>query len=150
MDNSDSSTNRIIASYSDALYISRRPRSHPAQSNFFVPVIAQVSFGHRLLVIRFLTIEINDFVSIGLANCINREPLLAGFQKVLAPAVIQVGINALPAMVCIVDCSSVFLLCSNYKPEVSTRPGEVHTPSRDHGVNFLNASKALAFGLSRQ
>ena len=39
-DNSESSTRRIMASFSEALYISRRPTSHPAQSDFFEPVIA--------------------------------------------------------------------------------------------------------------
>jgi hypothetical protein len=67
------------------------------QSDFFEPVIAQVQPGFRLLQVLVLTLEIDDFVAIGLANRITRETLLAGFQLILAPAVIQVGINALPA-----------------------------------------------------
>jgi len=85
-----------MACFSDAVYIIRRPRSHPAPSDIFEPAIVQVQLGHNLLEILVLTLEVNDFVGIGFANNVTRETLLAGFQKVFDPAVLQVGIKAFP------------------------------------------------------
>jgi hypothetical protein len=61
---------------------------------FFEPVVAQVQFGHSLLQIAILALEAGDLIGIGLAYSIARQALLPGFQEVLAPAVIQVGIDA--------------------------------------------------------
>ena len=73
----------------------------PSQT-FFEPVIAQVTFSDSLLEILVLTLEINDLVGMGFPDSITRKPLLAGFQDILTPAVIQVGMDALLTE----DCSS--------------------------------------------
>ena len=65
----------------------------PSQT-FFEPVIAQVQLGNSLLQIAILTLEAGDFIRISFAHCIARQALLASLQKVLAPEVIQIGIDA--------------------------------------------------------
>jgi hypothetical protein len=86
-----------MASFSDAVYIMHRPRSHPAHPDFLEPVIAQVQLGHRFPEILVLTPESDNFADVGLMNRIARETQLADFQKILAPALIQVGFNTTPA-----------------------------------------------------
>tara|TARA_Y100000815_G_C12958001_1_gene355545 strand:- start:250 stop:513 length:264 start_codon:yes stop_codon:yes gene_type:complete len=86
-----------MASFSDALYISLRPTSHPAQSDFFEPVIAQVKFSYSLLEVSVFLFEIDYFISAGFANRVARQPFPTRFQEVLAPAVVEIIVDAFPA-----------------------------------------------------
>jgi hypothetical protein len=65
----------------------------PSQT-FFEPVVAQVQFGHSLLQVAILALETGDLIGIGFAYSIARQAFLAGLQEVLAPAIIQVGVDA--------------------------------------------------------
>ena len=66
----------------------------PSQT-FFEPVIAQLQLSHRLLKVGMLALEAADLIGVGCPGSIAREPLLASCQEILAPAVIQIGIDAL-------------------------------------------------------
>jgi hypothetical protein len=48
-----------------------------------------------LLQIAVLTLEAGDFIRVGFTYGIARQTLLASLKEVLAPAVIQVGVDAL-------------------------------------------------------
>jgi hypothetical protein len=54
-----------------------------------------------LLQVLVLALEARYFIRIGFSHGIARQALLASFQKVLAPAVIQIGVDAfLTAQLC--------------------------------------------------
>ena len=42
-------------------------------------------------------LEIDDLVGVGFPDCISGQAFLAGLKKILAPAVIQIGIDTLLA-----------------------------------------------------
>jgi hypothetical protein len=68
--------------------------SHPAQSDFFKPVIAQIQLGNCLFEACVFLSEANRFITVGFADGISRQALLSGLQKILAPAVIQITVDA--------------------------------------------------------
>jgi hypothetical protein len=65
----------------------------PSQT-FFEPVVAQVKLGHSLLQIFVLAFEACHHVSIGFPYGISGQTLLACFQEVLAPTIIETGVDA--------------------------------------------------------
>ena len=68
LDDALSFTGLEMASFSDGVYISCRPRSHPAQSDFFKPVVAQVQFSDNLFEVIVFLLEIHHFITAGLTN----------------------------------------------------------------------------------
>ena len=72
-----------MASFSDAFYISLRPTSDPAQSDFFKPIIAQVKFSYSLLEAIVFLFEIDYFISAGFADRVARQPFPTRFQEIL-------------------------------------------------------------------
>jgi len=68
----------------------------PSQT-FFKPVIAQVKFSYRLLEVSVFLFEIDYFISAGFANRVARQSFLTRFQEVLAPAVVEIMVDAFPA-----------------------------------------------------
>jgi hypothetical protein len=64
---------------------------------FFEPVIAQVKFSYRMLEVSVFFFEIDYFISTGFANRVAVKSSLARFLEVLASAVVEIMVNALPA-----------------------------------------------------
>ena len=64
---------------------------------FFEPVIAQVKFSYSLLEVSVFLFEIDYFIGAGFANRVARQPFPTRFQEVLAPAVVEIIVDAFPA-----------------------------------------------------
>src|SRR5215210_2674554 len=86
------STSRMISAFSDAAYLMRRP-PHP-RSCFFEQAVLEGQIGHDLLQGAGLATEILDLVGGGGSRRVADEPLLAGFQELLGPAVVHGGGDA--------------------------------------------------------
>ena len=57
----------------------------------------QVQLSDGLLQITVLALDIPDFAGIGFACGITRQALLARFQEILAPAIVEIGVDAFVA-----------------------------------------------------
>ena len=77
----------MISSFSDAGYLIRR-RPH-ARSCFFEQPQLQRLFGDNLLQITGLAAQLLDFVVGGGTRRVTGQPLLAGFEELLRPVVIE-------------------------------------------------------------
>src|SRR3981081_3779252 len=84
----DCSTSWMISSFSQAGYLMPHP-PHP-RSRFFEQTVFESQFGHDLLQSRRFAAKVLDLVR-GRGPCrVASQPLLAGFQEVLRPTIIQV------------------------------------------------------------
>ena len=68
----------------------------PGQAFFEQPVLQNL-FGKRLLEVAHLTAQVLDLARGRLAGGIPRKPLLAGFQELLRPTIVQTFGDPLPA-----------------------------------------------------
>jgi hypothetical protein len=69
----------------------RRPQP---RKFFFQQAILQQRLGQRFFQLRRLTTKFFDLVTVGLPGRVSRQALLAGLQKLLRPAVVQVLVDA--------------------------------------------------------
>ena len=83
----------MIASFSDAGYLMRR-RPHPRSCSFEKPQFQRL-FGHHLFQIASFTSQVFDFGGRRRTCGITGKALLAGFEELSRPAVIQALGNAL-------------------------------------------------------
>ena len=67
----------MIASFSDAVRIIRRPRSHTAESDFFESVIARVQLGSSLLQFLILFLEARHLIGVRPTSGLACHSLLA-------------------------------------------------------------------------
>ncbi len=67
------------------------------RQTFFEHAIFERDLGDDFLELSVLGPQFLDFVAGGFAHGVSRELLLARFEEVLAPAIIEVGGNALAA-----------------------------------------------------
>jgi hypothetical protein len=67
----------------------------PSQT-FFKPVIAQIQFSYSLLEVSVFFLEINDLICAGFPNRITRQSSFTGLQEILAPAVVEITVDAFP------------------------------------------------------
>ena len=67
----------------------------PSQT-FFEPVITQIQLSNSLLEVGVLFTKVHHLITVGFANNVTSQPFLTGFQKVFAPAVIQIAVDAFP------------------------------------------------------
>jgi hypothetical protein len=77
-------------------YASRVVLLAKTRQTFFQHPVLERELGHHLLELAVLGAEFFDLIAGGLADGIPRELFFASFEKVLAPAVIQVGRDAFP------------------------------------------------------
>ena len=92
-DRCDSSTSRMISSFSDAEYLIRVRPHRPAR--FFEQAQFQRLFRHDLLLIAGSTAQILHLVSVCSECSIASQPLLACLHEVLGPLVVDALGNAL-------------------------------------------------------
>src|SRR5688572_1298119 len=97
------STVRMISSFSDTAYLIRHRGAMlridvlPIRDHaFFERAVLERGFGQRLLELARLGSQPLDLVRSGLARGIAGEPLLAGLQELLGPAIIEVW--AMPSL----------------------------------------------------
>jgi hypothetical protein len=65
------------------------------RQTFFEDAIAKRDLGHHLLEFPVLRAEVLDLITGGIANRVPRQLLLACFEEVLAPPVVEVGCDPL-------------------------------------------------------
>jgi len=83
----DFSTSRMISSlFGPRCLIRGRPQP---LSRFFEQPVFKAEIGHQLLQCESLSAQVLHLASIRLAGCITGQPLLAGVEEFLRPAVIQ-------------------------------------------------------------
>src|SRR6516165_6211884 len=85
----DCSTSRMISSFSAAAHLMRRP-PQPPQSRFFEQPVLERRLGHHLLERAGLPAQLLDLLRGRRSRGVAGQALLAGLQKVLRPAVIEV------------------------------------------------------------
>jgi hypothetical protein len=88
----DCSTSRMISSFSEAGYLIRR-RPHPDHAFFEQPQFQRL-FGHDLFQVMGLATQMLDLVDGGRTRRVAGQPLLAGFEELLRPVVIEALGNA--------------------------------------------------------
>src|SRR5918993_1012783 len=89
----DCSTSRTISSFSDAVYLMRRP-PHPP-SRFFEQTVLQGELGHDPLQGRGFAAQVLALIRGGPPRRTAGQPLLARLEELLRPAVIEVLDNSL-------------------------------------------------------
>src|SRR3712207_1763290 len=89
----DRSTRRMISSFSEAGYL--MPRPPQPRSCFFEQPVLQGEVRYDLLQRAGLSAQGPDLIGGRLPSGVPRQALLAGFQKLLGPAVVQVLADAL-------------------------------------------------------
>lgn len=90
----DCSTNRMISSFSDAVYLIYH-LLHP-RSCFLGKTVLQHLFCWRLFELATFRPEGLDLMCIGFALCVSRQAILAGFHEVLRPSTIEVLVDTFP------------------------------------------------------
>ena len=64
---------------------------------FFRDPVLQGQLRHQMLELLVLLPYLGNLNAIGLTNCVSLEPLLAGLEEVLAPTIVEVRADTLPA-----------------------------------------------------
>lgn len=86
-----------MASFSDALASVIVQHHILSSQTSFKPVITQVQLSHCLFEVFVCLLEANHFIIVGFPYGFACQAPLTGFEKVLAPAAIQIGIGAFTA-----------------------------------------------------
>jgi hypothetical protein len=84
----------MISIFSDAVRLTRRPPRHDP-SGFFKDAIAKRDLGHHLLEISTLRAQVLDLIAGGFANGVSCQLLLARFEGIFAPPIVEIGRDSL-------------------------------------------------------